>query len=87
MGDCLNARVDREFRMAVCRNHTPPTPPQAALREVLGDHVHQAGSYQSEELTHFDFTHFSAVTPEELALRGTAGERGRLFEAMPVCVR
>ena len=67
VGDCLNARVDREFRMAVCRNHTATHLLQAALREVLGDHVHQAGSYQSEELTHFDFTHFSAVTPEELA--------------------
>ncbi len=85
VGDCLNARVDREFRMAVCRNHTATHLLQAALREVLGDHVHQAGSYQSEELTHFDFTHFSAVTPEELA-RVEQLVNDKIFEAMPVCV-
>ena len=67
VGDHLNAQVDKEYRMSVCRNHTATHLLQAALREVLGDHVHQAGSYQDAEITHFDFTHFSAVTPEELA--------------------
>ena len=63
VGDHLTAKVDKEYRMAVCRNHTATHLLQAALREVLGDHVHQAGSYQDAEITHFDFTHFSAVSP------------------------
>ena len=62
VGDHLNAQVDKEYRMSVCRNHTATHLLQAALREVLGDHVHQAGSYQDASITHFDFTHFSAVT-------------------------
>ena len=67
VGDVLTAQVDKGYRMAIARNHTATHLLQAALREVLGDHVHQAGSYQDASITHFDFTHFSAVTPEELA--------------------
>ncbi len=63
VGDVLTAQVDKEYRMAIARNHTATHLLQAALREVLGDHVHQAGSYQDASITHFDFTHFSAVTP------------------------
>ena len=66
VGDVLTAQVDKGYRMAIARNHTATHLLQAALREVLGDHVHQAGSYQDASITHFDFTHFSAVTPEEL---------------------
>ena len=63
VGDVLTAQVDKGYRMAIARNHTATHLLQAALREVLGDHVHQAGSYQDASITHFDFTHFSAVTP------------------------
>ena len=66
VGDEVTASVDTQRRMAICRNHTATHLLQKALREVLGEHVHQAGSYQDDKLTHFDFTHFSAVTPEEL---------------------
>ena len=83
VGDHLNAQVDKEYRMSVCRNHTATHLLQAALREVLGDHVHQAGSYQDAEITHFDFTHFSAVTPEELA-RVEKIVNDRIFDAMNV---
>ena len=86
VGDHLTAKVDKEYRMAVCRNHTATHLLQAALREVLGDHVHQAGSYQDGEVTHFDFTHFSAVTADELA-RVEKIVNDRIFDAMDVTVK
>ena len=67
VGDSVTAALDMTRRMNICRNHTATHLMQKALREVLGDHVHQAGSYQDDKITRFDFTHFSAVTPEELA--------------------
>ena len=86
VGDHLNAQVDKEYRMAIARNHTATHLLQAALREVLGDHVHQAGSYQDAEITHFDFTHFSAVTPEELA-RVQKIVNDKIYESMNVTVK
>ena len=86
VGDHLTAQVDKEYRMAIARNHTATHLLQAALREVLGDHVHQAGSYQDAEVTHFDFTHFSAVTPEELA-RVQKIVNDKIYESMNVTVR
>ena len=86
VGDHLNAQVDKEYRMSVCRNHTATHLLQAALREVLGDHVHQAGSYQDASITHFDFTHFSAVTPEELA-RVQKIVNDKIFDSMNVTVQ
>lgn len=86
VGDTLTAQVDKEYRWAIARNHTATHLLQAALREVLGDHVHQAGSYQDAHVTHFDFTHFSAVTPEELAqVERIVNEK--IFDAMDVDVR
>ena len=85
-GDPVTAAVDEARRMAICRNHTATHLLQKALREVLGDHVHQAGSYQDEKITHFDFTHFSAVSGEELA----AVERRvneKIFASMPVVIQ
>ena len=59
---------------------------QKALREVLGEHVHQAGSYQDDQITHFDFTHFSAVSPAELAeVERRVNEK--IYEALPVTVK
>jgi len=86
VGDHLTAQVDKEYRMAIARNHTATHLLQAALREVLGDHVHQAGSYQDAEITHFDFTHFSAVTPKELA-RVQKIVNDKIYESMNVTVR
>ena len=85
-GDPVTAAVDEVRRMAICRNHTATHLLQKALREVLGEHVHQAGSYQDEKITHFDFTHFSAVSGEELA----AVERRvneKIFASMPVVIQ
>ena len=86
VGDHLTTKVDKEYRMAIARNHTATHLLQAALREVLGDHVHQAGSYQDAEITHFDFTHFSAVTPEELA-RVQKIVNDKIYESMNVTVK
>ena len=86
VGDHLTAQVAKDYRMAIARNHTATHLLQAALREVLGDHVHQAGSYQDAEITHFDFTHFSAVTPEELA-RVQKIVNDKIYESMNVTVR
>ena len=86
VGDTLTAQVDREYRWAIARNHTATHLLQAALREVLGDHVHQAGSYQDAHVTHFDFTHFSSVTPEELA-KVERIVNDKIFEALDVQVR
>ncbi len=67
VGQTVKAAVSKTRRSAIARNHTGAHLLQAALREVLGNHVHQAGSYQDDERLRFDFTHFSAMTPEELA--------------------
>ncbi len=64
--DTVFAEIDVEKRMAAMRNHTAAHLLQAALRKVLGDHVHQAGQLVNSERCRFDFSHFSALTPEEL---------------------
>lgn len=64
--DEVQAKVDAEYRQAICRAHTSTHLLQKALRKVLGDHVEQAGSYTANDHIRFDFTHFAALTAEEL---------------------
>ena len=67
VGDTVTLSVDAELRGKTCKNHSATHLMQKALREVLGTHVQQKGSYQDGERTRFDFSHFEAMTPEELS--------------------
>ena len=75
--------VDATLRAKTCRNHSATHLLQKALREVLGTHVEQAGSFQDGERTRFDFSHFSAMTAEELA-KVEAIVNEKISEAIPV---
>ena len=82
-GDSVTASVNVEKRYAIMRNHTAAHLLQAALRKVLGDHVHQAGSYVDAERCRFDFSHFEAVTPEQLSEIEAIVNKD-IFDAIPV---
>ena len=82
-GDTAHAAVDAERRFAIMRNHTAAHLLQAALRTVLGDHVEQAGQLVNEQAVRFDFTHFSALTDDELlAVEKLVNEK--ILENIPV---
>ena len=77
-GDTVTASYDPDRRLAVARAHSATHLLQKALRDVLGDHVHQAGSLVEPDFLRFDFTHFSAVTADELSLVEAAVNRAIL---------
>ncbi len=83
VGDPVTLTVDPSRRAAIARNHSATHLLDAALREVLGTHIRQAGSYVDDKEARFDFTHFAAVTREEL----TKVERlvnEKILEDLPV---
>lgn len=67
VGDSVNASLDADFRKSVMRNHTAAHLLQAALRKVLGNHVEQAGQLVNDKEVRFDFTHFNALTADEIS--------------------
>ena len=81
--DEVELHVDKVLRSKTCRNHSATHLLQKALREVLGTHVEQAGSYQDGERTRFDFSHFSAMTADEIA-KVEAIVNEKIAEAIPV---
>ncbi len=83
VGDAVTLQADEKLRMATCRNHSATHLLQKALREVLGTHVEQAGSYQDGERTRFDFSHFQAMTAEELQ-KVEALVNEKIAESLPV---
>lgn len=82
-GDKAIFKVDAERRAAIMRNHSCAHLLQAALREVLGEHVHQAGQLVDEHRLRFDFSHFAAVTSDELAQIEKIVNK-KIMEAIPV---
>ena len=84
VGEEAEFEVNAELRAKTCANHSATHLLQKALREVLGTHVEQAGSFQDSERTRFDFTHFAAMTPEEIAkVEDLVNEK--INEALDVC--
>ena len=67
VGDSVKATVDADRRAAIARNHTAAHLLQAALRKNLGSHVEQAGQLVNDKVVRFDFSHFAALTPDEIA--------------------
>lgn len=85
VGDDVVAMVDDNRRSAIERNHTATHILHAALRQVLGDHVKQAGSYVGPDRLRFDFTHFEAMTPEQIReVENVANNK--IMEAIPTTI-
>ena len=86
VGETVTAQVDVDRRGEIMRNHTAAHLLQAALREVLGNHVQQAGQMVTDSFFRFDFTHFEAMSAEEL-LKVEELVNKKILEAIPVTVR
>ncbi|MCQ2513586.1 MAG: alanine--tRNA ligase [Ruminococcus sp.] len=86
VGDTVSAAVDDERRADITRNHTAAHLLQAALREVLGTHVQQAGQLVTDDYFRFDFTHFEAMTAEEIA-KVEKIVNDKILECIPVVTR
>ena len=86
VGDAVSMEVDKENRNLSARNHSATHLLKAALRQVLGTHVEQAGSYVDAERLRFDFTHFSALSKEELKqVENIVNEK--IAECLPVVAK
>ncbi len=85
VGDTVCAKIDFQIRMATSRNHSATHLLQKALRTVLGTHVEQAGSYVSAERLRFDFTHFAALTEQEIKEVESIVNQ-KIFESLPVTI-
>ena len=86
VGDTVSAKIDIERRNKIRANHTGAHLLQAALRQVLGNHVEQAGQLVNDEELRFDFTHFSALSAEELS-RVEEIVNGVILSGVPVLSR
>ena len=86
VGQTAHFKVDKKNRNAIMKNHSCAHLLQAALREVLGDHVHQAGQLVDANRLRFDFSHFNAMTHEEL-LKVEMLVNKYIFEALDVTVK
>ena len=86
VGDSVLAAIDVDRRELIRRNHTATHLLDAALKQVLGDHVNQAGSQLDDHRLRFDFTHFEAVSTDELARIEDIVNR-EIFAAKPVVTR
>ena len=85
VGDTVEQQVVKHIRESIMRNHTAAHLLQAALREVLGEHVHQAGQLVNAYTLRFDFSHFEAMTKEEIS-RVEQIVNAKIFESLPVRV-
>ena len=86
VGDQVTVEADRENRENTCENHSATHLLQKALREVLGSHVEQAGSYNDAKRLRFDFTHFKAIDPDDLKQIESL-VNGAIRKALPVVTR
>lgn len=81
--DMVSLKVDTANRMSTCKNHSATHLLQAALQEVLGENVHQQGSYQDSARTRFDFSYSQAMTADEIA-KVEAIVNEKIAQALPV---